>query len=88
MGQFVYRMRATITCSRFETAFNYKPQILETKIEDFPCLVKFMFSRKATKIDKILTVDLMLCSKRQIDGEDFVNFRGLLRQYELYINCL
>ena len=26
----------------------------------------------------------MLCSKRQIDGEDFVNFRGLLRKYELY----
>ena len=28
-----------------------------------------MFSKKATKIDKI-------------DGEDFVNFRGLLRKYE------
>ena len=29
-------------------------------------------------------VDLTLCSKRQIDVEDFVNFRGLLRKYELY----
>ena len=36
--------------------------------------IKFMFSRKATKIDKIFTVDLTLCSKCQIDGEDFVNF--------------
>ena len=43
--------------------------------------LKFMFSKKATKIDKIFTVDLTLCSKRQIDGEDFVNFRGLLRKY-------
>ena len=43
-----------------------------------------MFSKKATKIDKIFTVDLTLCSKRQIDGKDFVDFRGLLRKYELY----
>ena len=41
-----------------------------------------MFSKKATKIDKIFTVNLTLCSKRQIDGEDFVNFRDLLRKYE------
>jgi len=27
---------------------------------------------------------LTVCSKRQIDGEDFVNFRGLLRKYERY----
>ena len=33
-----------------------------------------MFSKKATKIDKIFTVNLTLCSKCQIDGEDFVNF--------------
>ena len=44
-----------------------------------------MFSKKATKIDEIFTVDLKLCSKRQIDGEDCVNFCGLLRKYELYI---
>ena len=43
-----------------------------------------MFSKKATKIDEIFTVDLTPCSKRQIDGEDFVNFSGLLRKYELY----
>ena len=46
--------------------------------------VKFMFSKKATKIDEIFTVDLTLCSKCQIYGEDFVNFRGLLGKYELY----
>ena len=42
-----------------------------------------MFSKMTTKIDKIFTVDLTLCSKRQIAGEDFVNFRGLLRKYEM-----
>ena len=36
----------------------------------FP-LLKSMFSKKATKIDEIFTVDLTLWSKRQIDGEDF-----------------
>ena len=36
-----------------------------------------MFSKKATKIDEILTVNLTLLSKRQIGGEDFVNFHGL-----------
>ena len=46
--------------------------------------VKFMFSKKATKFDKIFTVDLTLCSRIQIDGEDFVNFCGLLRKQELY----
>ena len=29
--------------------------------------LKFMFSIKATKFDKIFTIDLTLCSKRQID---------------------
>ena len=35
--------------------------------------VKFMFSKKATKIDKIFIVDLTLCSKCQIYGEDFMH---------------
>ena len=46
-------------------------------------VLKFLFSKKATKIDEIFTVDLTLCSKCQIDGEDFVNFCGLLRKHEL-----
>ena len=45
--------------------------------------LKFMFSKKATKIDEIFTVYLTLCGKCQIDGEDFVNFCGLLRKREL-----
>ena len=44
-----------------------------------------MLSKKATKIDEIFTVDLTLCSKCQIDGEDFINFCGLLGKHELYI---
>ena len=43
-----------------------------------------MFSKKATKIDEIFIVDLILCSSCQIDGEDFVNSCGLLGKYELY----
>ena len=35
-----------------------------------------MFTKKATKIDEI-TIDLTLRNKRQIDGEDFVNFVSL-----------
>ena len=42
-----------------------------------------MFSKKATKIDEIFTDDLTLCSKCQIDGEDFAKFCGLLRKQEL-----
>ena len=42
-----------------------------------------MFSKKSKKIDEIFTVDLKLCSECQIDCEDFVNFGGLLRKYEL-----
>ena len=50
----------------------------------FPfCTVKFMFSKKATKIDKIFTVYLTVTTYCQIDGEDFVNFCGLLRKREL-----
>ena len=43
--------------------------------------LKFMFSKKATKFDKIFTVHLTLCSKCQIVGD--VNFCGLLGKYEL-----
>ena len=40
-----------------------------------------MFSKKATKIEKIIfTVDLAVCSKCQIDGEEYVKFCGLLRK--------
>ena len=45
--------------------------------------VKFILSKKATKINEIFTVDLTLCSKYQIDSEDLVHFFGLLRKHEL-----
>ena len=28
----------------------------------------------------------MLCSKRQINGEDFINFHGFLKKYELKVD--
>ena len=46
--------------------------------------LKFMFFKKATKIDKIFSVDLTITTYCQIDSEDFVNFCGLLRKRELY----
>ena len=45
--------------------------------------LKFTFSEKATKIDKIFPINLTVCSTCQIDGEDFVNFCGLLGKREL-----
>ena len=46
--------------------------------------LKFIFSKKATKIEVIFTADLTATTYCQIDGEDFVNFCGLLRKHELY----
>ena len=45
-----------------------------------------MFSKKATKLDEIFAVDLTLRSKCQIDGDDSVNFCGLVRKHELERN--
>ena len=51
---------------------------------DISCIfLKFVLSKKATKIEEIFTVDLTVCSKCQIDGEEFVKFCGLLRKQEL-----
>ena len=44
------------------------------KFKNHARYVKFMFSKKATKIDKIFTIDLTVTTYCQIDGEDFVNF--------------
>ena len=54
-------------------AFSEYLNLNDKKYVDF-----FMFSKKATEFDNIFTVDLTLCSKCQIDGEDIVNFYGLL----------
>ena len=45
--------------------------------------VKLVFSKKATKIEEIFTLDLTVTTFCQIDSEDFVNFCGLLRKPEL-----
>ena len=54
-----------------------------TNFTDSQAEIKFVFSKKATKIDKIFTIDLTICGKCQIDQEDFVKFCGLLRKHEL-----
>ena len=48
-----------------------------------PTYIKFMFSKKATKIDKIFTFNLTVCSNCRINGEDFIIFCGLLRKDQL-----
>ena len=50
-------------------------------------LVKFMFSKKTTKINKVITIELTLWSKCQIVSEDFVNFCELLKG-QLISKCL
>ena len=47
--------------------------------------VKLVFSKKGTKIDEIFTVELTLTTQCQSDGEDFVNYCGLLGKHELYL---
>ena len=44
---------------------------LEREISGPTYEVKFMFFEKATKIEETFIVDLTLCSKCQIDSEDF-----------------
>ena len=55
--------------------------ILETtESQKITMLLKFMFSKKAKKIDEIFTVDLTFCNMCQIDGEDSIKFCGLFRK--------
>ena len=58
--------------------------IVQNKTSRYGLDLKFMFSKKATKIDEIFTIDLTLTTYCQINGEDFVNFCGLLRKLKLY----
>ena len=58
--------------------------LFNTKSQKHLSRVKFVFSKKATKFEKNVTVDLTHTTYFQIDGEDFVNFCGLLRKHELY----
>ena len=45
------------------------------------CVLKFVFSKKATKIDEIFNVDLKLATLCQIGGEDFFNFFAFLYEF-------
>ena len=58
-----------------------------TQWVEFLFEVKFVFSKKATKIDEIFTFDLTLCSKYQIDGEDFANFGAFLENTSFNFNA-
>ena len=50
------------------------------------CIVKFIYSEKATKFCEISIVDLTITMYiGQIYGGDFAKFCGLLRIYELYV---
>ena len=73
----------SLNINGFIIFFLGKPIIWNQISKEDRRLLKFTFSEKATKIDKIFTVNLTVCSNRQIDGEDFVNVCGLLRKHEL-----
>ena len=45
-------------------------------------MVNGVFFRKISI--KFCLLAWLVCSNRQIDGEDFINFCGLLRKHELY----
>ena len=49
---------------------------------NFPSMIKFIYSEKATNFCEISAVDLSYAVK--IYGEDFAKLCGLLRIYELY----
>ena len=47
-----------------------------------------MFSKKATKMDEIFTVDLTVTTYCQIDGEIFINFCGLSENVNIKWNSI
>ena len=53
---------------------------------EWTVFLKFIFSKKVTKNTKSSPLIWHLLSHRQIDGEDFEIFRGLLRKHELYLH--
>ena len=62
----------------YNTHINHKNVIFK--------FVKFMFSKKATKIDEISTVDLTLCSKVGIFWEDHKIWKNLPLKISKYIH--
>ena len=54
---------------------SFSPRLWQTSDQ---AIVKFMFSKKVTKIDEIFTIDLTVCSMCQIDREDFFKTQTLI----------
>ena len=52
--------------------------------DEYYCLLSSCFLRPQKLMKSVYLVNLMLCSKCQIDGEDFFNFCSLLRKRRLY----
>ena len=69
-----------------QTKFEFSPKVMGSNPDYLLkyfllCLLKFIYSEKATKFCEIFT--FVLCSASQKKGEDFAKFCGLLRTYEL-----
>ena len=79
-SNFVCEAQRTGPSERFQTWLRQGIKLPKKKslpTIDFYVL-KFTFSEKATKIDKIFNVNLTVCSNRQIDGEDLSIFVAFL----------
>ena len=73
---FSKNMLSFSNCERFQEflfSFSKKHNCKQTLVNKTGkiCTVKFTFSEKATKIDKIFTINLTVCSNRQINDENF-----------------
>ena len=71
-------------CRNNFVTFCFQVSIYRYIAYSFLSILKLIFSKKAAKILDIFTVDLTVTTYCQINGEDFVNFCGLLRKHELY----
>ena len=81
----VYSLNIRIMSCPSKIPFKFPLPLHKVKIECmYRVLLKLIFSKKATQIDKIFTINLTFTIWCQIINEDFVNFCGLLRKYELY----
>ena len=51
--------------------------------------LKFVFSKKASKFNKIFTIDLTLTTYFQIDGEDFFSFVSFIETMNFtFVSCI
>ena len=75
---YQYKLKVLLVYTHFRSAGQkFKRWREKFLVQNEICTyIKFMFSKKATKIDEIFTIDLTLCSN--------VNYCGILRKHELY----